>query len=289
MSHVDTKPIDMKKRIRSLLFFGITALILVVAGYYFYTRVVAPPPKMNATAPATNSGGAGGRSLPVSIYIAGYYDISDGNSAVGILLANETVDLACQTSGKVVLINFEEGQRVERGDLLVKIDDLDLQAQLTRAEHQFSLAAEKLERQRILFEKDAVSREAFDQAQTDYNLIEADIELLKVRIDRTEIKAPFSGIIGFRSISLGAYLQAGAKVATLTDISTLKLEFSVSEKNVFQRLEGSTAIFSVTGSEREYSAKVYAIDPVLEEKTKTVGLRALYDNREGLLRPNMSA
>ena len=226
--------------------------------------------------------------MPVSVYIADYYDISDGRISLGSLLPNEVVDLACQTSGKVVLINFEEGQRVKKGDLLVKIDDLDFQAQLTRAEHQFSLAAETLERQRILFAREAVSREAFDRAQTDYHLIEADIELLKVRIDRTEIRAPFSGIIGFRAISLGAYLQAGARVATLTDISTLKLEFSVSERNVFRKLEGSTAHFTVEGSEKEYSAKVYAIDPVLESKTKTIGLRALYDNRDGLLRPNMS-
>ena len=286
----------MKKRIRSLIYFGIATVVLVVGGYYVYTYIIAPPPKMNAVVPTAggqrqgggSARGGGGRALPVSVYIAGYNDVSDGRIVLGTLLPNETVDLACQTSGKVASINFKEGEWVEKGTLLVKIDDLDLQAQLTRAEHQFSLASERLRRQQILFERDAVSREAYDQALTDHNMIEADIELLRVRIDRTEIRAPFSGIIGFRTISQGAYLQAGAKVATLTDISTLKLEFSVSERNVFQRLEGATALFTVAGSEKEYRAKVYAIDPVLEGRTKTVGLRALFDNREGVLRPNMS-
>ena len=282
----------MNKRIRTIVYFCIAAAAFVVAGYYLYTRVVSPPPKMNSESSASAGGqsrGGGGRALPVSVYIADYDDISDGRTGVGSLLANEVVDLACQTSGKVALINFTEGQWVEKGTLLVKIDDLDLQAQLTRAEHQFALASERLRRQKILFERDAVSREAYDQALTDHNLIQADMELLKVRIDRTEIRAPFSGTIGFRTISLGAYLQAGAKVATLTDIATLKLEFSVPEKNVFQRLEGSTALFKVAGSEKEYRAKVYAIDPVLEGRTRTIGLRAMYDNRDGVLRPGMSA
>jgi len=286
-------PINMNKHMRSLLYFCIAVAVLAVAGYYLYTRLISPPPKMNTATPAVNSGGgsrgSGGRALPVSVHIANYSDISDGTTRLGSLLANEVVDLASQTSGRVVLINFEEGQWVEKGRLLVKIDDLDFQAQLTRAEHQFALAAERLRRQHILFERDAVSREAFDQAQTDYNMIEADIELLKVRIDRTEIRAPFSGVIGFRAISLGAYLQAGARVATLADIATLKLEFSIPERNVFKQLEGATARFWVQGSEKEYSAKIYAIDPILETRTRTVILRALYNNDDDKLRPGMSA
>jgi len=281
----------MNKRIRTLLLFSLSLAVLVAGGYYIYTRLITPPPKMNNPQPPPAGGGqargGGARALPVSVYVVNYNDISDGRTSTGTLMANETVDLASQTSGKVVLINFNEGEWVEKGALLVKIDDLDLQAQLTRAEHQFTLAAERLRRQQILFEKEAVSRESFDQAQTDYNLITADIELLKVRIDRTEIRAPFSGVIGFRSISLGAFLQAGAGVATLTDIATLKLNFSVNEKNVFQRLDGANVLFTVVGSEKEFSAKVYAIDPVVEEKTRTIGLRALYNNKDGLLRPGM--
>ena len=285
--------IIMKIRIWPIIFFCVAAAILGVAGYYAYTHLVSPPPTMNAESTASGGSGqgaarsSGALALPVSISIASYDVVSDGSLGVGSLFPNEVVELACQTTGKVTMINFEEGQWVEKGTLLVKIDDLDLQAQLTRAEHQLSLATERLRRQQILFERDAVSREAFDQALTDHNLIMADIELLKVRIDRTEIRAPFSGIIGFRSISPGAYLQAGARVATLTDIATLKLEFSVSERNVFQRLEGSTALFTVEGSKTEFKAKVYAIDPVLEERTRTIGMKALYDNREGLLRPGM--
>ena len=156
--------------------------------------------------------------------------MSSDIQAVGTLLPNEEVDLVAETTGKIVGIYFKEGQHVEKGALLLKVDDSDLQAQLKRALFQQKLLSEKLERQRILFEKDAVSREEFDQVQTDYNLIEADISLLKVKIDKTELRAPFAGVLGFRNVSLGAYLQPSTIVTRLVDDGLLKVEFSVPGK-----------------------------------------------------------
>ena len=96
--------------------------------------------------------------------------------------------------------------------MLLKVDDADLQAQLERAEFQRKLLSEKLERQRILLKRESISREAFDQLQTDYNVLQADIELLNVKISRTEIRAPFDGVMGFRYVSEGSYVQPNSKL-----------------------------------------------------------------------------
>ena len=284
-----------KKKLHSL-YMAIAILGLCVAAYFLYKHFIAPAPKMNQAESARPAGpgpGAGGgrqaQALPVSIHIVEYGEISYGEAYMGTLKANEIVDISSQTSGKVVEIAFDEGQWVEKGKLLVKIDDLDLQAQLKRAEHQSALAAEKLERQRILFAKDAVSREAFDQAQTDYNIIMADIELLKVRIDRTEVRAPFSGVLGFREIGVGSFVQVGAKITQLVDVATLKLEFSIPEANVMELKDNMVARFYIRGTDRVFTAKVYAIDPVLDDVTRTIIIRARYDNRDRMLRTGMSA
>lgn len=186
-------------------------------------------------------------------------------------------------------IYFQEGSRVQQGQLLLKVDDADLQAQLTRAEFQRKLLSEKLERQRILLKRESISRESFDQLQTDYNVLEADIELLKVKISRTEIRAPFEGVMGFRYVSEGSYVQPSSKITTIVDNSILKFEFSVPEKYAAHRLQGQKIKFRTTGSEKIYTAQVYAVDPLIDVKTRMILLRARFDNRANELMPGMFA
>ena len=168
--------------------------------------------------------------LPVTGIIAKNSVVAAEFPVNGSLLANEEVDLVAEIVGKVRKIYFQEGVAVKKGQLLLKVDDADLQAQLTRAEFQKKLLAEKLERQRILLKRESISREAFDQLQTDYNMLEADIELLKVKISRTEIRAPFDGVMGFRYVSEGSYVQPSSQIARIVDNSTLKYEFNIPEK-----------------------------------------------------------
>jgi len=151
------------------------------------------------------------------------------------------------------------------------------------------MLSEKLERQRVLLAKDAVSREAFDQLQTDYNVILADINLLKVRIAETEVRAPFNGVIGFRYVSDGSYVQPSVKIAHLIDYARLKLEFAIPEKYVAQSLMGKKVAFIAQGFEDEFFAQVYAIDYRVDETTRTFGLRASFDNRDKRLVPGMFA
>jgi membrane fusion protein (multidrug efflux system) len=234
-------------------------------------------------------GGAPGRILPVSFYVADYEVNETGLLGLGTLTAKERVDLVSEVSGRVISINFKEGEFVRKGALLVKLNDDELQTQLKRANFQYGLLKEKLDRQKILLDKDAVSREDFDQAQTEFNVLAQDIEQLKAKIEKCEVRAPFDGVLGFRLISLGAYLVPNSKITTLVDIKNLVVEFSISEKYATRSLIGTTAQFSVQGSTKEYTARVYAMDPELDIKTRSIRFRAAYTNNDGTLKPGMSA
>jgi membrane fusion protein (multidrug efflux system) len=272
--------------------------LLVVAGaavvYNLFVVKHMPDEKdiAGSRPPQEAKGGkGGGRAVPVEIFIADYERIDDGINVSGTLLPNETVDIASETSGKIDRIFFQEGSRVKGGAVLVKVNDDDLQAQFKRAQFQATMLKEKLDRSRILLEKDAISREAFDQVETDYNVLMADIQLLKVRIDKTEIKAPFDGVIGFRQVAQGSYLQPGTLVARLVDESILKLEFSFPEHYYGVMTVGTDVAFSIQDETGFYSpdihrARIYAIDPQTDRLHQIVA-RALYDNTSYRLLPGM--
>lgn len=282
----------MKKSVKVILWISIPAVLVIgFAGPRLglfgthNTKNVSP-----TAAPAQGKGGPQGpSSLPVTAIIAKPSYLSNGIRAAGTLLANEEVDIVSKVAGKVTGVFFKEGSEVKKGDLLVKIYDEDLQAQLNRSQIQEKLLSEKLERQRVLLSKDAVSREAFDQLQTDYNVILADINLLKVRIAETEVRAPFNGVIGFRYVSEGTYAQPSVRIAHLIDPSELKLEFAISEKYISQPLMGKKVSFTTKGYDDEFFAHVYAIDYLVDEKTRTIGVRALYNNSDRRLAPGMFA
>lgn len=235
------------------------------------------------------AGGKSKRVLPVTGIIAKNTVSTNGINANGTLLANEEVELVSEIVGKVRTISFQEGSHVRKGALLLKVDDADLQAQLTRAEFQKKLLTEKLERQRILLNRESISREAFDQLQTDYNMLEADIELLKVKISRTEIRAPFDGVMGFRHVSEGSYVQPSSQISRIVDNSVLKFEFSLPEKYASQDMKGRDISFRVAGLDQLFVARIYAVDPSIDNDLRTIAVRALFKNTDHQLMPGMFA
>jgi membrane fusion protein (multidrug efflux system) len=283
----------MKKGTKIMLWISIPLVLAIgFAGPrlgLFGSKTGSPKTEVKAGSAQGQGGQQGGNILPVTGTIARPSYLSNGIRSAGTLLANEEVDIVSKVSGKVTGVFFKEGSTVKKGDLLVKIYDEDLQAQLRRSEIQEKMLSEKLERQRVLLSKDAVSREAFDQLQTDYNVILADINLLKVRIAETEVRAPFNGVIGFRYVSDGSYVQPSVKIAHLIDYAQLKLEFGIPEKYVAQPLMGKKVAFTAQGFDDEFIASVYAIDYRVDETTRTIGLRARYDNRDKRLVPGMFA
>ncbi len=278
----------MNAKLKRTLFIAIPVVVAVAAVIYMRHT---PKPGDEAADKSSQAGrqGAGQRKVPVDVYLVDYIRIDEGIRSVGTLLPNESLDIASEVAGKVEKISFEEGGQVKKGQLLVKINDEDLQLQLRRAQFQRNLTKEKLDRSRILLDKDAISRESFDQVETDYNMIEADIALLEVRIDKTNIKAPFDGVVGFRYVSLGSYLQPGTKIAHMVDNSRLKIEFSIPEKYYSELLRGSYVTFSTESDPRPRTARVYAIDPTVDAMTRTVVLRAMYENSGMKIIPGMFA
>ena len=213
----------------------VTAVILVVfcavLGVY---RHFGPGSSASDADPAAVSAPRKKSVLNVNGLVVRPQSIADGITMVGNLLPDEEVDLSFETSGKIVEINFKEGSIVRKGELLAKVNDKPLLAQLSRYEAQLKLAEDRVYRQSALLEKDAVSQEAYEQASTELAMLNADIDIVKANIALTELRAPFDGIIGLRNVSEGAYASPSVVVAKLTKISPLKIDLFVPERYASQ-------------------------------------------------------
>lgn len=223
--------------------------------------------------------------LRVNGFIVRERSLSDDFTALGSLVPEEEVNLSFETSGKIVGIYFEEGSMVRKGDLLAKVNDLTLQAQLARHQASLKLAEARAFRQSALLERDAVSREAYEQANTELAILNADIALVKANISLTELRAPFDGIIGLRQVSEGAYASPNTVIATLTKISPIKIEFTVNEADISNIKPGTKISFRVGNELKNYDASVYAIESFVNYDLRTLKVRARYPNLNHELSP----
>ena len=259
---------------------GLVALILLsLVAWGIYSQL----PKTNKELAAADKivKGRGGRTLNVNAIVAKPQSVSDEILINGSILPDEEVDLSFETSGKIVEINFKEGTFVNKGQLLAKVNDRPLQAQLQKLTSQVKLAEDRVYRQSLLLKKDAVSQEAYEQVKTDLAKLEADIELIKANIEQTELRAPFDGVIGLRGVSVGSYASPSVVVAKLTKISPVKVEFAVPERYTDDIKIGANVVFSLTGEVEQFRAKVYAKESKIDPVTHTLTVRALYDIRNG--------
>ena len=227
--------------------------------------------------------------IPVKAHIVKPQELGNNVSTSGTVLANEEVDLKSEVSGKIVKIAFKEGTRVNKGDLLVKINDAELQAQLMREKYTFELLKDKEYRQKKLFEKEAISQEEYDDALNQLNVSKAEVDLIKAQIDKTEIKAPFNGIVGLKSVSEGSYITPSTVIASLQNINPIKIDFSIPEKYSGSVKIGDQINFKVVGDDEKYNAKVYAIEPKIDPITRTLKIRAIYSNQAGRILPGSFA
>lgn len=267
----------MNKKLRLVL---TLLIILFIAGMIAYPKV---KPLLTAKSKGPGKGNAmmmpSRQVLNVSGFLIKPAVVSELRNNIGTLEPDEEVELSFETSGKIVGINFVEGTRVKKGDLLAKINDKPLQAQFQKLEAQKKLAEEKEFRQKSLLDRDAISKESYDQIVTELQTIQADINLIKARISETELRAPFDGNIGLRYISEGSYATSSTKIARLVKNSPIKLEFSIPERYADEVNIGFPVSFTIVGSNEVYKATVYAVEPKIELKTRSIVLRALYPNK----------
>lgn len=240
---------------------------------------------------AGKGGGKGGGMPPMRVngIVVQPREFANKLAVTGSIEANEQIEVRSEISGLVRNISFQEGSNVSKGQVLLKIDDAELRAQLAQAQTRQSLAAENERRAGLLLKKEAISQEEYDVARADLKSAQAQSQLIQAQLSKTSIRAPFSGRIGLRAISVGGYLSPQTVVANLMSINPVKLTFSVPEKYSNQVKVNTPVTFTVAGSNEKYTANVYAIEPGIDATTRTLQLRAKAENPDGKVLPGSFA
>jgi len=235
--------------------------------------------------------GAMGKGMPskLTAFIASASTLDNQLFSSGTVRANEEVMLMPEVAGKLIQINFKEGTNVSKGSLLAKISDVDLQAQLSKLNLQLKLARERETRLKSMIEIKGVSQEEFDSATNLVNTINADIEFIKAQIAKTEIRAPFDGQIGLRQVSEGSFVNSSTVIASIQQTKLLKIDFTVPEKYADIVVPGNIVKFTVDNINQTFTAKVDAIEPKIDEQTRNITIRAIYNNNGGKIYPGAFA
>ena len=268
----------MKKRylIYSFIIIGIVALIIY--------RVIENK--------KTNTLGNGKRIAPI-MNVEGEVlkpqKFDDNLSLSGTLESNEEINIRSEVSGVVESIQFEEGTKVSKGQVLFRVNDIELRAQLSKAKTAQQLASENQRRAKLLLEKQAISQEEFDVSNADFESARAESDLIAAQLYKTTVRAPFSGTIGLRSISKGTYVNPETPIAKLVNTSQIKITFSIPEKYVSNIKVGNPLTFTTSDANDKHVATIYAMEPQVDIATRTLKVRAIADNKEGKLYPGTFA
>lgn len=268
--------------IRILSLFIITVLLAVLVVRYL---LGSSEEKIQPGAPAPGAA----KPVAADVVVVQPVSLSETLSATGTLLPDEQVTLQMEVAGRIQEIYFQEGSAVQAGQLLLQLDNADLQAQLDKVEVQQALALDRMKRQEELLARGAVSREDYDRAVTEWRSLLADSLLLEVRIEKTMMRAPFSGIIGLRRVSKGSFVTTGQEIASLVKTNPMKIEFSLPEKYTGRIQKGDDITFTIEGVMQPYTATIYAIEPQIEAATRTFRIRATTANSGQQLTPGAFA
>jgi len=206
-------------------------------------------------------------------------------SVSGTLLANDEVELKSEVSGRVVAINLPEGKLVKKGTLLVKIFDDDLQADLKKLQIQLEIQEKIHARQEELLKVNGISQNDYELTELQLNSLRANIEVQKVQIRKTELLAPFDGVIGLRNISVGAQITTGTMLATIRTESKLKLDFNIPEKYSANIKSGMKISFSMSNTDEIFEATVFATEQGIDETTRNLKVRAMVNSKSPSLIP----
>ena len=275
--------------------FGIIAIALAGMaglGYYAYTanRAPATEPVGPAGAPAKPAAGGAPASFPTAVEVArvAASDFADDVAAVGTLKSNESVVLRPETSGRIASIGFKDGAIVTKGAVLVVFDAAIQDAELLQARANLALAKSSYERNVELVGKKFLSQQALDASAATLKVQEAAVQLAEAKAAKMRIKAPFTGMVGLRNVSVGDYLKDGQDLINIEDVATLRVDFKLPE-NYLGRISKGQSVEVVTDalpSER-FKAVLDAIDPLVDQNGRSIAARARLDNAKGKLRPGM--
>jgi membrane fusion protein, multidrug efflux system len=264
------------KKILAPLVLILAIVAAVVFVYQFEPRAGAPG--------ASNGGGV----TPVVVAPVGRDSFVTTLESLGTVRSNESVDLAAKVTGRVASLEFSDGQQVRRGDLLVRLDTAEEQAELREAEVRLTEQRRELERIRGLVAERNLPRQRLDEQESRVSEAEARLEAARARLDDRQVRAPFSGMLGLRRVSVGALVSPGTLITTLDDVSVVKLDFTVPETFLPGIVPGQEIVARSAAYPREaFSGKVTSIDTRVDPGTRAGTVRAEIPNPDGLLRPGM--
>jgi membrane fusion protein (multidrug efflux system) len=265
------------------------ALAVVVGGLAYWAGTRNAAPQASAPQPAGKSAPAP-QGIVVEAAKVSVVKLPQALGAVGSLRSDETVIVRPEVAGRISQILFREGEPVTKGHVLVKLDDSVQQADLDRARANFTLSRTKHERSIDLRNKGFISSQALDEAENNLKVAQADAELMGARINKTAIRAPFSGTIGLRLISVGDYVKEGQDLVNLESLDPLKVDFRVPELALALLRDGQMLQITLDAiPDKAYDGKVVAINPLIDANGRAVVIRAQVPNRDGRLRPGMFA
>lgn len=263
-----------------------------IAPLLLASAIAASAPPTLAQSPGQSGGKPDDKpmAMPVKMTVVQEKDLAPVLGAVGSLVANEAVVIRPEIAARVTTIHFKEGQSVAKGALLVRLDAADAQAQLAASQADLNLASQRHERAQELFKKTFISQQALDEARENLAAARARLEQVKVRVDKSQLRAPFSGMLGLRQVSVGAFVQPGQDIVRLEDYAALKLDFRVPETH-FARVRVGQAIGVTVDAfpGQRFTGQVYATESAVDEKTRSILARARVGNNKSQLRPGMFA
>ncbi|UYW01706.1 efflux RND transporter periplasmic adaptor subunit [Flavobacterium agricola] len=267
----------MKKKSTFLIVLLLVALLALI----FY--------RISKNSQAAAGAKAAPKSAAISAMVLEAQVFNDELTVSGTLEANEETTIHSEVSALVSAISFQEGTQVAKGQVLVKLVDTELKAQVAQAKNKMKLAWENLKRAKLLLEKEAISREEFEFSETDFLTAESALNIIQAQLDKTTIRAPFSGTIGLRNISAGSYITPATAITNLVNADPIKITFSIPEKYAAQVKNNTELNFTVTGNPKVYTAKVFAVEPLIDVMTRTLTIKAICANPNNELIPGSFA
>lgn len=275
---------------------GILVVVAAGSGYWMGQHKLASLPGNNLPAPggAAGKGAAGqaGGAQVVTVEAAkvGRASLPQTITAVGSLRSDESITLRPEVAGRISAIGFQEGQRVTKGEMLVRLDPAINDAEVQQARANLTLAKTKYDRAVDLAKSNFISGQARDEAENNLKVAQAALTLAEAKQAKMDIRAPFSGIIGLRSVSIGDYVKEGADMVNLEAIDPLKVDFRVPEMYLAQVGPGQPLSISLDAFPgRTFEGRVFAVNPLLDAAGRAVVIRAQIRNADTSLRPGMFA
>ena len=231
-------------------------------------------------------GGAGGKSkVPVQVFVVAATRLVDEVSSTGSVMADEAVTIQSEISGKITSLTIQEGQPVRKGQLLFTINAADVQAQLRKQEYNIRLYQDQEKRQRTLLAKEYISQQEYEQSNNALLTAQADLQALRVTLQKAYVRAPFDGVLGLRTTSVGAYVSPGTAITTLSRVKPVKVDFNVPSRFAQSVRVGDAVAVTDEGTTKKIEAHVYAINPQIDPVSRTLSVRAIYPNKNLELRP----